>query len=323
MARALEDNGHEVVLLDPSEGRQMALAEFQAKPASAAPPTAEAVDALSQGSRLLESLQSDAVKNADMVVFGLHGVPGEDGVMQSVLELMGKRFTGSGSRSSALCIDKNFTKIILEDAGVPVPKGLVVQRSAIVPERHAAWDLARAELGLPLVIKPNDQGSTVGLTILHEDEPEAFFRAVDLACQYSDAALVEEFIEGRELTVAVIGGKALPIVEIAPEGGFYDYHHKYTKGMTVYTCPAKLDDAVASGIQADALKGFHACGCRGYARIDFRLKSDGSFYCLEINTLPGMTATSLVPKAAAAAGMSFEELCEAIVQSATPKAKMG
>lgn len=323
IARALEDNGHDVILLDPATGREMRLSEFQSQAASANPPTPEELGALSQGNKLLQSLQSDAVLSADVVVLGLHGVPGEDGVMQSVLELLGKRYTGSNSRSSAVCIDKNFTKIILKDAGIPVPKGILVHKSSMIQERRAAWDLAGAELGLPMVIKPNDQGSTVGLSILKEDEPNAFLRAIDLACQYSDAAIVEEFVEGRELTVTVLDGAALPIVEIAPEGGFYDYHHKYTKGMTVYTCPAKIDDSVRDGIQADALKAFDACGCRGYARIDFRLRPDGTFSCLEINTLPGMTAMSLVPKSAAAAGMSFEELCERIVQSALPPAPLG
>jgi D-alanine-D-alanine ligase len=323
MARALEAKGHDVVLLDPATGREMRLADFHVTPPQATPPSPEDLGELSAGSMILESLQSDAVRSADVVVLGLHGVPGEDGVMQSVLELLGKRYTGSNSRTSALCIDKNYTKIVLKEAGIPVPNGLIVKKSANVQEQRTAWDYARVELRLPMVIKPNDQGSTVGLTILRDDEPSAFFRAIELACMYSDSALVEEFVEGRELTVTVLGREALPIVEIAPEGGFYDYHHKYTKGMTVYTCPAALDDRVTSAIQADALKAFEACGCRGYARIDFRLRDDGTFACLEINTLPGMTSTSLVPKAAAAAGMTFEDLCEQIVQSAFPDAIAG
>ena len=183
-------------------------------------------------------------------------------------------------------------------------------------ERHAAWQLANVELGFPLVIKPNDQGSTVGLTILQDASQDAFNRAVDLALEYSTKALIEEFIEGRELTVSILGREALPVLEIETNGGFYDYHHKYTPGMSFHTCPANLSSELASGIQADALKAFEACGCRGYGRVDFRLHPDGKYYCLEINTLPGMTSTSLIPDAAKAAGISFEELCQRIVDLA-------
>ena len=315
MAKALETNGHSVTLLDPATGATMKLSEFQANPPSAEPPTAEEVS--KYGSNIvLESLMSEAVRKSDAVVLGLHGVPGEDGVLQSVLELLGKPYTGSNSRTSAICIDKAFTKTILKAAGLAVPNGVISEKGDTAQMRHATLEHARAEFGFPMVIKPNDQGSTVGLTILKEDSEDAFNAAVELACKYSSKAIIEEFIEGRELTVAIIDNEALPIVEIAPEGGFYDYHHKYTKGMTVYTCPADLDTQITSAIQADALAAFHACGCRGYARIDYRLRSDGSYSCLEINTLPGMTATSLVPKAAAAAGISFETICEKILQSA-------
>ena len=172
------------------------------------------------------------------------------------------------------------------------------------------------ELGLPLVIKPNDQGSTVGLTILREESQDAFNRAVDLALEYSPKALIEEFIEGRELTVSILGREALPVLEIETNGGFYDYHHKYTPGMSFHTCPADLPSELASAIQADALNAFEACGCRGYGRVDYRLHPSGKYYCLEINTLPGMTSTSLIPDAAKAAGISFEDLCERIVAAA-------
>ena len=316
MARALVSLGHDVMLLDPATNRAMRLEDFHIEPLKAEPPTPEELGNYGQGSVILESLMSSVVLEADVVVLGLHGVPGEDGLVQSVLELLGKPYTGSNARSSAICIDKHYTKIILKDAGLAVPNGFIASKDEHPLERHAAWELAKSELGFPLVIKPNDQGSTVGLTILRDESEDAFHRAVDLALEYSAKALIEEFVDGRELTVTVLGGEALPIVEIAPEGGFYDYHHKYTKGMTVYTCPADLPSELASGIQADALTAFHACGCRGYARIDYRLRPDGSYSCLEINTLPGMTATSLVPKAAIAAGMTFEELCERIVRSA-------
>jgi D-alanine-D-alanine ligase len=316
MARALANRGHDVTLLDPATGQNMRLEEFQLEPTKVLPPSARELGQFSTGSKVLPSLSSSAILEADLVVFGLHGVPGEDGLMQSVLELLGKKYTGSNARTSALCIDKHFTKIILKDVGIDVPKGVVVSSNDHPSDRHAAWELAKSELGLPMVIKPNDQGSTVGLTILKDDSEDVFNRGIDLALEYSSKALIEEFIDGRELTVGILGKEALPIVEIVAEGGFYDYEHKYQPGMAVHVCPAKLSDDITNGIQADALRAFEATGCRGYARIDFRLRPNGSYSCLEINTLPGMTPLSLLPDAAQAAGMSFEELCERIVQLA-------
>jgi len=316
MARALASRGHDVTLLDPATGREMRLEEFHADPPKTEHPTAKELGEFSQGNIVLESLMSNAVREAEIVVLGLHGVPGEDGLIQSVLELQNKRYTGSNARSSALCIDKHYTKVILEHAGIRVPRGTIVAQSDHPQQRHAAWELANLEFGFPLVIKPNDQGSTVGLTILREASQDAFNRAVDLALEYSTKALIEEFIEGRELTVSILGREALPVLEIETKDGFYDYHHKYTPGMSFHTCPANLPSELASGIQANALKAFEACGCRGYGRVDFRLHPDGRYYCLEINTLPGMTSTSLIPDAAKAAGISFENLCERIVAEA-------
>ncbi len=313
MARAFANRGHDVTLLDPATNRAMRLDEFQVNAASIEPPSAEELGEYGQGGVMLESLMSKTVLEADLVVLGLHGVPGEDGLVQSVLELLGKRYTGSNSRSSALCIDKHFTKIILKNAGIEVPKGIIVSKLAHPQERHAAWELACAEFGIPMVIKPNDQGSTVGLTILKEDSEDTFQQAIELALKYSTSALVEEFIEGRELTVGILGNEALPIVEITTKGGFYDYHHKYTSGMSFHVCPADLPSDITDGIQAAALRAFEACGCRGYGRIDFRLQPDGRYFCLEINTLPGMTELSLLPDAAKAAGISFDELCERIL----------
>ncbi len=316
MARALVSNGHDVTLLDPATGRAMRLEDFQADPPSTEPPTSEQVGNFSQGNIVLESLMSSTIAESDAIVLGLHGVPGEDGIIQSVLELLGKPYTGSDSRTSAICIDKHYTKIILKDAGIAVPRGAIVALDTNQQDRHAAYELTKAEFGFPMVVKPNDQGSTVGLTILHDPAEDAFNKAIDLALLYSPKALIEEFIAGRELTVAVLDGEVLPIVEITTNGGFYDYFHKYTTGMSFHACPADLPSELTAAIQADALRAFHVVGCRGCARIDYRLRPDGKFFCLEINTLPGMTSTSLVPDAAKAAGMSFEDLCEKILRTA-------
>lgn len=316
MARALSEIGHEVTLLDPAFNKPMRLEEFKSEAAHENPPTPEELNALSRRATVLESLMSETVRNSDAVVFGLHGVPGEDGLMQSVLEFLEKPYTGSDSRTSAVCIDKEITKILLENKGIPVPKGLSAKADTSEAGLIALYEEAKALLGERMVIKPNDQGSTVGLTILKEDGRDKFIEGVRLSWQYSKKALIEEFIDGRELTVTVLEGQSLPIVEIIAQGGFYDYHRKYTPGMTTYVCPAELDKDLTSRIQEDALNVFNTCGARGYARIDYRLDPQNNYYCLEINTLPGMTAMSLVPKAAKAAGISFNELCEKILKSA-------
>ncbi|MBS1904170.1 MAG: D-alanine--D-alanine ligase [Bacteroidetes bacterium] len=314
MAKAYEALGHTVTLLDPATGRTMAIKEYQTMPPHASAPTPAELGALSQGTVFVDSLTSKAVRDADCVVIGLHGVPGEDGPVQGVLELLGKKFTGSGSRCSAVSIDKAYTKILMQAAGVPTPKWSFVTSTAPVTLDSIMKD-AQAKMPGGIVIKPNDQGSTVGLTISTQADFD-FEAGIRLAWQYSNGALIEEFIDGRELTVTILDGTPLPIVEIAPEGGFYDYHHKYTKGMTQYYCPAELDETLTKQLQLSALTVYNCCDARGYARIDYRLKPDGTFYCLEINTLPGMTETSLVPKAAKAAGMTFEALCAKILEAA-------
>ncbi|HET9137510.1 MAG TPA: D-alanine--D-alanine ligase [Candidatus Kapabacteria bacterium] len=314
MARAYEALGHTVTLLDPATNRTMKTSDYTLSPPNATPPTPEDLGKLSQGSILIDSLTSDAVRNADCLINGLHGVPGEDGTIQSVLELLGKKFTGSGSRSCAVSIDKAYTKILMQAVGIPTPKWDFIAKNAPSGiDAVAKRSLEKMKGGI--VIKPNDQGSTVGLTISTQADFD-FEAGIRLSWKYSDGALIEEFIEGRELTVAVLGDKALPVVEIAPEGGFYDYHHKYTKGMTNYYAPADIPADIAKQLQQHSIALHNCCNCSGYSRVDFRLKDDGSFYCLEINTLPGMTETSLVPKAAKAAGMSFEELCEKILAAA-------
>lgn len=314
MARAYSNLGHEVTLLDPATGRTMGLDEYHHQPPHAEPPTPEQLAGLSQGTVFVESLLSPAVRDADAVVIGLHGVPGEDGTVQAVLELLGKQFTGSGSRSSAISIDKAYTKILMAACGVPTPKWSFISKGTPDADVKQMIGQLPGAIGEKLVVKPNDQGSTVGLTL--STQPDFDMQsAIDLAWKYSEGALIEEYIQGKEYTIAILAGKALPVVEIAPDGGFYDYHHKYTKGMTQYFCPAVLDERLESLMTESAYQLFNACACKGYARIDFLVGTDGKYYCLELNTLPGMTETSLVPKAANAAGLSFEELCNIILRS--------
>ena len=250
--------------------------------------------------------------DVEVVFSALHGKWAEDGTMQSLLELRGLKYTGSKVLASAIAMDKELSKIIFEEAGVKTAKWLVVNHQNRNDEKLKARIVS--EIGLPCVIKSNDQGSTVGLTIVKEGNKIA--EAVQLALKFSDKALVEEYIPGREITVAILKGKALPVLEIIPKDGFYDYERKYTPGMCDYIVPAEIPDEVLKTIQEQALIAFNSLGCESYGRVDFRLNENNESFCLEVNTLPGMTSTSLVPKMAKAVGISFEELIEKIINHA-------
>jgi D-alanine-D-alanine ligase len=250
-------------------------------------------------------LMSPTVREADVAFLALHGGAGEDGRVQAVLDLMGVPFTGSSHVGSALAMDKDVTKILLRASGVPTADWLM----APVTEAQV-----RDALGLPVVVKPSKQGSTVGLSVV-KSWPE-LAGAIAEASLYDDEVMIERFVAGRELTVAVVGDEALPVGEIIPAHEISDYECKYTAGMAREEFPAKLEEAQVVTIQRLALTAFRALKLRGYARIDFRLGEDGVFYCLEANTLPGMTALSLVPQAAAAAGITFEAFCERVALSA-------
>jgi D-alanine-D-alanine ligase len=245
------------------------------------------------------------IRNADVVFLALHGGQGEDGTLQALLDLSGVRYTGSGPLGSALAMDKDLSKRLFRVAGVKTPDWLMA------PARED--DVAR-RVGYPVIVKPSKQGSTVGLTLVRE--ASALDDAVREAFRYDDEVMVEAFIPGRELTVSILGGTALPVGEIIPTHELYDYECKYTAGMAVETFPARLSTEETEQVQRQALAAFTALKLRGYARIDFRLRPTGDFFCLEANTLPGMTELSLIPQAAAAAGITFPELCERIVQLA-------
>jgi D-alanine-D-alanine ligase len=236
----------------------------------------------------------------ELAFLALHGTFGEDGQVQDILAARGIPFTGADAKTSRIAFDKEKTKEKFRAAGVPTPEGQLVGR------------LDEVTLSLPLFVKPNEQGSSVGThPATTRDELAA---ALEDALKFGPRALVERFIRGRELTVGVLGDQALPLVEIHPLDGFYDYTNKYTKGRTEYFCPALLPDDVTRAIQQHALAAHRSLGRTVYSRIDFLLEKDLNPYCLEVNTLPGMTATSLLPKAAAAVGLSFPQLCQKIVE---------
>jgi D-alanine-D-alanine ligase len=310
IALALTEAGHDVQLIDPALGERGAISiDDLVLPTETSPSDEE-----------LRSFRNEAIIDAvrcvpadtDVVVLALHGAPGEDGTVQSLLELRGIPYTGSGVLTSALAMDKAMTKRIFETHDIATPRWFILERGEATPEQLLS--MAEQYTGFPLVVKPNEGGSTVGMSIVHE--PSELIPACEVAARYSSTVLFEEYIAGRELTVAILGSDSLPIVEIRPHSGFYDYKSKYTPGQTEYVCPAELPRAIEEEVRELARRAHVALGCRGYSRVDFRLSEENAPYCLEVNTLPGMTATSLVPKAAAAVGISYTALCERIVELA-------
>lgn len=250
----------------------------------------------------------DICKEADIVFIGLHGSNGEDGKIQAAFDLMGIRYTGTDYISSAICMNKALTKKVLVSEGVPMPKGTSLQKGHKIEY-----------VPFPCVIKPCCGGSSVGVSIVNSEEE--FNQALNEAFSYEDHIIVEEYIEGRELSVGVLNGKALPIIEITPLEGFYDYSNKYKAGAAKETCPADLPEDITKKLQYWAEKACHIIGVTTYARVDAILDKDGELFCLEVNTLPGMTDTSLIPQEAQAVGISYDALTQMIVDVSLEKYK--
>ena len=255
------------------------------------------------------AVNSKLFDDIDVAFIGLHGKYGEDGTIQALLELRGIKYTGSKVLSSSLCMDKSMSKILFHHYGVQTAKWVSLTHNSINP--YDVVKMIENDFGFPAVIKPNDQGSTVGLTICENSSQVK--NALKLSFQYSDKTIVEEYIAGREITVAVLEDKALPVLEIKPKHGIYDYECKYTSGMSEYIVPADIPKNTAEKFQSQALLAFKALGCEVYGRVDFRMNNNLEPYCLEVNTLPGTTSLSLVPKMAKAVGISFEQLVERII----------
>ena len=249
----------------------------------------------------------EKLSSVDMVFLGLHGDIGENGTIQGLLDALGIIYTGSGPLSSAICMDKNISKIIAQHNNILTPKWELSNNNNVDSEKF----------NYPLVVKPNNQGSTVGLRIVHNKKE--LKPALDYALKYDSSVLIEEYIEGRELTVTVLDGKAYPVCEIIPSHEFYDYECKYTPGMSEYICPSKLNSEQTKKIQKISKGLFHLLKCENYARADFRMDKQNRFWFLEMNTLPGMTDTSLVPMSALAEGVTFNKLIEMIVMRAWAK----
>ena len=319
VARALRERGHKVVLIDIFYGYkgeyenvnelfETEQADFTYSVSEEAPDLNKLLEK-SNGIRIGANV-IDICKAADICYLALHGEEGENGKLQATLDMYGIKYTGSGYIGSALAMNKELSKIQFKANGIPTPPGIILEKGK----------KPYAEVGFPCVVKPCSGGSSVGTSVVYSlEEYEA---AVDLAFKYEDHVLVEKFVRGRELTVGIMDGKAMPVIEIIPKNGFYDYKNKYQAGLTEEICPAPISAEDTERVQRLAEKVMQALMVDVYCRADFLMdENDGELYCLEANTLPGMTPTSLIPQMAAEQGMNFGEVCEKIIAVSLEKYK--
>jgi D-alanine-D-alanine ligase len=312
ICKALMQLGHEVRALDSGTGQSLIDSDGRLLLEGGKAPYEAASITVAEPGALVTSFASD-YSDVDVVFLALHGGKGENGTIQNLLELAGKKYTGSGMAASALAMDKALAKRLMAAAGVPVPEGRMFRLSSDLTPEQVARKIGEM-VPLPLIVKPNDGGSTIGLTKVIDKSQLS--EAVKKCALHSREVLAERFIPGRELTVTVFDGRAYPVIEIRPKSGLYDYEAKYTKGMSEYIAPADVPVDIAKKLQKAAATVYEIIGCRGLARVDFILQPHGQFYCLEINTLPGMTALSLAPMAFKCEGIEFDKLVAMIIESA-------
>lgn len=243
---------------------------------------------------------------ADITFLGLHGGEGENGKLQATFDLLGIKYTGPNSLGCAVAMHKGVTKEIFLQSGIPTPNGVCIHKN------KKKKDLASLGLSLPVVVKPCSGGSSIGVYIVHTEEE--YNNALDNSFRYEDELVIEEYIEGREFACGIIDDKALPPIEIIPKTGFFDYANKYQAGATEEVCPADLSEELTQKMMDYTVRAFHALKLDVYSRADFLLDKSGNLYCLEMNTLPGMTAASLMPKEAKVAGIEYGDLCELIIR---------
>lgn len=317
VARALREKGHKVVLVDlyygysgsyddPAElfEREQEDVAYSVKEET---PDIEKILAQGDGSRIGKNVL-EICKAADISFLALHGEDGENGKLQATMDMHGIKYTGSGYLGSAIAMNKEVTKIMLRSSGIPVPEGVVLSKGEY------------AEVGFPCVVKPCSGGSSVGTSMV--GSKSEYSAALELAFKYEDHVLVECFIKGRELTVGVMGGKAMPVIEIIPKAGWYDYKNKYQAGLTEEICPAPISAEDTERVQRLAERVHTALMIDVYCRADFLMDNEsGELYCLEANTLPGMTPTSLIPQMGREQGLDFGEVCEKIIKLSMEKYK--
>ena len=306
---ALRSLGHQVFAIDSASGALGSAQERQLLSAAVAPaPPSDREIARVRGAAMALSPAAFDFREADVVFLALHGGAGEDGRIQAVLDLAGMAYTGSNHIASAAAMDKDLSKRLFRSVGIPTPDWLMA------PAEGAAVEAA---LGWPVVVKPNKQGSTVGLTVVHE--AAHLQDAVDRALRFDDEVMLERFIPGREFTVGVLEGVALPVGEIIAFGEVFDYESKYQAGAAHEVFPADIPPAESVLLRDYALRAHRVLKLGAYSRTDFRRDGAGTFWCLEANSLPGMTATSLLPQAAKAAGIEFPELLDRICRGSLKK----
>lgn len=321
IAKALRSKGHNVVFLDVYlgyEGDKTPEELFSKnsdlvvnKSVAEEVPDIEAVKAMrsDRGDCFLGKSVMAICRYADITFFALHGGEGENGQLQAAFDILGIKYTGTDYLSAALAMDKGISRALFEQRGVRIAKGKKYFNS----DSTGSWDI------FPCIIKPCAGGSSVGLTKV--ENREQFDAAVKEAFLYDDEIVVEQFIDGREFAVGVLGDEVLPPIEIIPTTGFYDYKSKYQAGLTIEECPAKITEAEDKALRDSAYAAYQTLGLKSYARMDFILDKDGKTYCLEANALPGMTPTSLLPQEAEAAGIDFAALCDRIVEISLEKYK--
>jgi D-alanine-D-alanine ligase len=303
---ALRGLGHEVFAVDTATGRLPPADERRLLTSGVAPepPSTTAME-LVRGRAIAFAPSASDIRSADVVFLALHGGAGEDGRLQAMLDLAGLGYTGSNHIASAAAMDKDLSKRLFRSAGVPTANWIMAPAAAAHIENALGW---------PVVVKPSKQGSTVGLTVVREKADLA--AAIQLAASFDDEVMIEKFIAGREFTVGVLDEAALPVGEIISPGEVFDYQAKYQVGGAREVFPADLPEAESKQVQEYALRAHRVLKLGAYSRVDFRRDLNGGFWCLEANSLPGMTATSLLPQAAKVAGISFPELLERICKGA-------
>jgi D-alanine-D-alanine ligase len=311
--RALRAAGHDVTAVDSARGTIEGAAKERLLHSGVAPepPTEQELRGLRAASRS-RLTENAALRNAEVVFLALHGGSGEDGTLQAILDDAGITYTGSGLIGSAMAMDKDISKRLFVLAGVPTAPWLMAP---------ADPDKVAQELGYPLVVKPSKQGSTVGLTVVKQ--PEALAAAVAEAFRYDDEVMLEKFVPGREFTVGILADQALSVGEIVTRGEIFDYESKYQSGGAQEIFPADLPHQLTEQVRELGLRAHRALKLREYSRVDFRLDPEGGLWCLEVNTLPGMTSASLLPQSASAAGIEFGELCERICRLAIARSRAG
>lgn len=320
VAKALRENGHQVIVLDVFMGYSDKKEEITGifDRSEEVSVKVEGIPEVAPDLAKVKASRKDQSDNffgpnvieicqeADIVFMALHGENGENGKIQAVFDLFGVKYTGTGYLGSALAMDKGMAKKLFEHSHIPCPKG------AAMKKENRTDDVETLGISLPCVVKPCCGGSSIGVSIAHTKEE--FKAALDEAFRWENELIIEEYVEGREFSVGVIDFKALPVIEIAPVVGFYDYKNKYKAGSAVETCPADLPEEISTKMQHYAEQVASVLGLDTYSRTDFLLNKKNEIFCLEANTLPGMTPTSLLPQEANVVGMNFNQLCERLIE---------